>query len=49
MSPSPIATSTPQLASAQDLHQPSQHAERAYQGLTIAVMLLLLGSLLLVW
>jgi hypothetical protein len=48
MSPSPLAATTPRHTST-EAPQPSRRADRVYQGLTIAVMLLLLASLMMVW
>jgi hypothetical protein len=49
MPPSPSIASTSQPAQTSAAQQPNQLADWAYQGLTIAAMLLLLGSLLSFW
>ena len=49
MHPSPFAANTSPPTSAETTHRSIERADRAYQGLTIAVMILLLGSLLSLW
>ena len=49
MHPSPLAATTSPSPSAEGIRKPSQHADKAYQGLAIAVMIFLLGSLLMIW
>ncbi len=49
MHPSPIAATASPPTSAETKPRSNERADRAYQGLTIAVMILLLGSLLSLW
>ena len=49
MSPSASTAPTSPSASMSAAQQPNQLADWAYQGLTIAAMLLLLGTLLFFW
>ncbi len=49
MLPSPTTAPTSPPASTSAAQQPGPLADWAYQGLTIAAMLLLLGSLLFFW
>jgi hypothetical protein len=49
MHSSPLAATNSPHAPTDASHQSSRRADRAYQGLTIAVMVLLLGSLLMIW
>jgi hypothetical protein len=49
MHSSPSTATTPHTASPEEMREPSQRAGNAYKGLTIAAMLFLLGSLILMW